>query len=175
MFDWNSFKWCCSSISLSYDVFHVRRSSVVACLNYSYSIKEIHTQRMRICDCVATYRYTQYRILSIWLNVVSTIQMLRTHNNNSEWWKKLLNLFPYTQYSRFTATEQVLGIVIIIIHSLLLLLPLLLPFGYCYFSTSTHTQTYIQYCYYLYTCSQANTLFNGLSCSRRYNSIPIQT
>lgn len=170
MFDWNSFECCCSSNSLSISVFHVQWSSVVACLNYGYGTYKSCVW-MRLCDCVAPY--TQHRILSIWLNAVSTMHLLRTHNTNSEWWKKLLNLFPCTQYSRrFTAAEQVLGIVITI-HSPLLLLPLLL-FCYCYFSTSTYTHTHAALLSILNSRLHRKTLLNGLSCSRSYNSIPIQ-
>lgn len=77
MFDWNSFKWCCYAISLAYTLFSTfnDRLSLPAC---TIAIAIAYTSYnacmwMSMCGCVAIHAHTQYRILSIWLNVVSTM------------------------------------------------------------------------------------------------------
>lgn len=140
MLDWNSFKCCCSSISLPYSVFHVQRSSVVACLNYGHSICICNTSMwMRICDCVAIYTHWISHSFDMSKRCVCHAYASYTQYQFRMVEKVAQPVSLHAIHSRFTATEQVLGIVITI-HSLLLLLPLVL-FCYCYFSTSTHTRS----------------------------------
>lgn len=98
---------------------------------------------MRICDCVAIYTHRISHSFDMSKRCVCHAYASYTQYQFRMVEKVAQPVSLHAIHSRFTATEQVLGIVITI-HSLLLLLPLVL-FCYCYFSTSTHTHAV--YCY----------------------------